>query len=276
MGRTTLPSMESQLEQSVILITGASAGIGTEFARQLAQPAKTLVLVARRKERLDALKTELEAKHSGLRVFVEPCDLADGTARLSMLDRVQDAVGTVDVLVNNAGLGTFGRFVEADWEKTEQVLRVNIDALVHLTHRLLPAMIAQGRGGVLNVSSGLGLQFMPGLASYVGTKHFVTGFTESLRLEVAGTGVVVSQLCPGPVTTEFGEVAEMKAADASSPLVLTAAQAAREGIAGFERNKALIVPGAMMRAAMAIGSLVPRPMSRALISPLARRLDSPN
>ena len=131
------------------------------------------------------------------------CDLSnlDETARL--LDEVAAEVGEVDVLVNNAGVGEFGAYDQMDWRRIGSMLTLNVSSLALLTHRLVGPMVARGRGGVLNISSGFGLGFSPGFAAYVGSKHFVTGFTEALRLDLSGTGVAVTQVCPGPVRTEF-------------------------------------------------------------------------
>nr|MCH9687639.1 SDR family NAD(P)-dependent oxidoreductase [Deltaproteobacteria bacterium] len=190
-----------------ILITGASSGIGEAIARQLAGRARRLVLVARRENRLQALASELQAARSGLTVEVRCCDLVDPAARQQLLDALS-ADAPIDVLVNNAGFGDQSLFERTRWDKLDRMVALNIAALTHLTHQLVPGMVERGRGGVLNVSSGFGLSWMPGLAVYIGTKHYVTGFTETLRAEVMGQGVAVSQVCPGPVITEFHDLTE--------------------------------------------------------------------
>ena len=182
-----------------VLITGASAGIGLELARQLAPRARALVLVARRAERLEGLKDELSAKHPGLVVRTEPCDLTDPNAVDALSGHQLEDFGAIDVLVNNAGAGIQGLYEKSDWERIYSLIRLNVVALALLTRRLVPAMVARHRGGVLNMNSGAGVAIMPGMAAYVGSKHFVTGFTETLRAELDGTGVVVSQALPGPV-----------------------------------------------------------------------------
>ncbi len=189
------------------MITGASSGIGEHMARQLASSAKILILVARRADRLETLANALRTDNSALTVEVRPCDLSDIRATEALATEALAKHGAVDVLINNAGLGDAGLVELADWTKVQRMLAVNIDALTLLTRLLLPAMVAQKRGGILNVSSGFGMTFMPGMSAYCGTKHFVTAFTEGLRLEMIGTGVVVSQVCPGPVKTEFEDVA---------------------------------------------------------------------
>src|SRR5690606_23219227 len=144
--------------------------------------------------RLEALATELRAGHPSLSVLVKGCDLLDRAQTDQVLGAIEAELGQVDVLINNAGFGDVSLFDLSSWEKNQRMIELNVTALTYLTHRLLPGMVARRRGGVLQVSSGFGLQFMPGFAAYVGTKHYVTGFTESLRIDVASHGVAVSQL----------------------------------------------------------------------------------
>ena len=265
--------MRPPLDRSTILITGASSGIGLELARQLAPRAGGLILVARRTERLEALRTELVGRRPDLVVSVQTCDLGDRAATDAMLARVEAEVGSIDVLINNAGMGDMGLFELADWDKVARMLELNVVALTHLTHRLLGGMSARGRGGVLQVSSGFGLEFLPGFAAYVGTKHYVTGFTEALGIEARGRGVVVSQLCPGPVATEFEELAgNFTGRKVPGWLELSAAECVRAGLRGFERGRALIVPGFAMKLLMLFGSLSPRWLKRLVYRPVAAQL----
>lgn len=247
-----------------ILVTGASSGIGREMARILAaQGAKSLVLVARREEQLEALKRELIQAHPNVAVYLYPCDLSDLTAIDHLLHFVSREVGAVDILINNAGMGDYTLFENASWAKTERMLKLNIMGLTYLTHKLIPPMIALGRGGVLNVSSVLGLVFMPGMSGYAATKHYVTAFTEGLRLELKGTGVLVGQVCPGPVETEFAEVAGNRSESDHAPswAMLGARQCAEEALQGFAAGKAMVVPGAMRWVAGLLG-LLPRQVKR--------------
>ena len=242
-----------------MLITGASSGIGMELARQLAGRARALVLVARRKERLQQLARELKDQTPELEVNVQSCDLADSEATEQMLEAVKRDVGPIDVLINNAGFGDLELFETSSWSKLQQMIRVNILALTQLTHSLLVSMLERGRGGILNVSSGFGLTYMPSVATYAGTKHYVTCFTEVLRMELRGTGVVVSQLCPGPVATEFLDVAGNPTGQDIPGLVeISATHCARVAIAGFLRGKALIVPGLVFSLLLWMGRLSPR------------------
>jgi short-subunit dehydrogenase len=253
---------DSLLDGGVVLVTGASSGIGAALARQLAGRAKVLILVARRQDRLQALAEELGPRS---RCELEAVDLSDPAQVDALAARVLARHGAVDVLVNNAGLGDIGLFERADLEKLDFMLRVNVQAVLRLTHALLPAMLKAGRGGILNVSSGFGLQFMPLAAAYVGTKHFLTGFTESLRLELVGTGVRVTQICPGPVKTEFEGMAGNPVGRSPPDVVqITAEHCARVAIRGLDRDRALVVPGALMSAVLGLGAWTPRWVLRLL------------
>jgi short-subunit dehydrogenase len=268
--------MRPPLQGARVLVTGASSGIGRELAVQLAPDAAALVLAARRKDRLDALRDELLGSHPALEVAVVPCDLATRAG----CDALVAAAGQVDVLVNNAGMGDIGMFDRARWDKTQQMLDINVTALAYLTHRYLPGMIARRRGGILNVSSGFGLEFMPAFAAYAGSKHFVSAFTECVRLEAREAGVVVSQVCPGPVDTEFEEVAGNFTGRKAPRLVrMSAADCVRWTLRAFRRGRALIVPGVVMNLVIALGALSPRWLKRALyglIAPKIRRLQAEN
>ncbi len=247
-----------------ILITGASSGIGEAIARQLAGRARRLVLVARRADRLDALATELRAQRSGLLVEVRCCDLVDAEQRQQLLDALADDA-PVDVLVNNAGFGDQSLFDRTRWDKLDRMVSLNITALTHLTHGLLPGMVERGRGGVLNISSGFGLSWLPGLAVYIGTKHYVTGFTETLRAEVRDQGIAVTQVCPGPVMTEFHDLTENTTGQRPPKFVaISAQQCASEALDGFERGGALVVPGFILRNLLRLHAVTPRWLWRVL------------
>jgi uncharacterized protein len=272
-----LPTMRPPIDGGTVLITGASSGIGRALARELAPRAGALVLVARRGDRLQQLADELTAAHPKLAVHVQPCDLTDRAATDDMLEAVTRTAGTVDVLINNAGLGQMGSFDRSDWAHLARMIDVNVTALAQLTHRLVPGMVERGRGGVLNVSSGFGLEFMPGFAGYVGTKHFVSAFSESLRLDVRSRGVVVTHLCPGPVETEFIEVMGNPLRRPPPSLVrLSAERCAQIALRGFEADRAMVVPGVLMRMVLALGAVSPRWLKRLVyrpIGPLMRRAE---
>jgi uncharacterized protein len=272
-GRRTFCRVKSSIDKGVVIVTGASSGIGRAFAERIAPRASVLVLVARRKDRLDALKDELLARCPDLRVLVEECDVTHRGAVDAMLERVERDGGPVDVLVNNAGFGDLGVFDRADWNKTERMIDLNVTSLLYLTHRLVRGMVERGRGGILNVSSGFGLTFLPGLATYIGTKHFVSGFTEALRLDLAGTGVVVTQVCPGPVKTEFNDtVGNFTGMNVPSIVEISADRCARAGIAAFDRRRPLVVPGILIWILISLGTMTPRFLLRLVYWPVARML----
>ena len=262
--------MRPPVDDGVILLTGASSGIGAEMAKILAVRASGLALVARREALLQELAQTLRERKPGLIVTVHPCDLADPVARAEMVDAVEAAHGRIDVLINNAGLGDIGVFGDSDWKKNQLMIDVNITALLYLTHRVLPDMLKRGKGGILNISSGFGLTWMPLLSAYVGSKHFVTGFSESLRAELHGTGVVVTQVCPGPVATEFEQVAGNPTGQSVPGIVeLTAEQCAVSAINGFSRGRAMVVPGFVPSIMIGLGRLSPAWLLRLIYAPLA-------
>ncbi|PYJ32881.1 MAG: hypothetical protein DME88_09545, partial [Verrucomicrobia bacterium] len=190
------------------LITGASAGIGREFARQLAGRAQSMILVARREDRLAELREELQLQHPNVRIRLRNVNLADLVQLKELMEWLDRESIDVDVLVNNAGLGDSGLFARSDSIRNEQMTLVNVVALTSLTRHVLPQMIAKRRGSILNVSSSAGFLPVPGSAVYAATKAYVTSFSEALRAELHGTGVSVCALCPGPVRTEFQQVAK--------------------------------------------------------------------
>ncbi len=258
-----------------VLITGASAGIGRELAFEFAPRAKTLVLVARRLDRLEKLRDELLERHSQLKVVALGADLSDEGGISLLLGTVAEQAGNVDVLVNNAGLGDSVLFDRSDWTRTRQLLRTNILAVAQLTSALVPGMVERRRGGVLNIGSGAGLTVMPNAAAYVASKHFVAGFSEALRADLCGTGVTVTQVCPGPVDSEFDQVAGSVGGMAGAPpkfFRISAAQCARDALAGFERGDAIVFPGRAYRFAMRLLPFIPAGMRRKQAAKTAVRL----
>ena len=266
--------MRPRIKNATILITGASAGIGRELARQLARRAGTLILVARRADRLEELRAELQKKKPGLTVHLEPCDLSEPVAIEAMLASVANNVGAVDILINNAGVGDQALYDRADWTRIHRMIQVNVVALALLTHHLVPSMVARGRGGILNIGSGAGWALMPGGATYAATKHFVDGFTETLRLELQGTGVVVTQVLPGPVDTEFNEAAGIQRFAGGPPqfIRVSVRQCAREAIQGFERGRPVVLPGLAYRTMMRALDVMPRSVQRLILRDSARQL----
>src|SRR5207253_2538906 len=194
------------LDYCSAVITGASAGIGREFARQLGSRAKLLVLVARRRDRLEQLRTELVAKNPGLRIDIHEVDLSNLEQTMQLAALLANE--PIDLLINNAGLGDHGSFATADPIRVNDQVQVNVLALTALTRALLPRMIAQRRGAILNISSSAGFLPLTDIAVYAATKAYVTSFSEAIRAETRGSGITVTALCPGPVHTEFGQVAD--------------------------------------------------------------------
>jgi short-subunit dehydrogenase len=221
------------------LITGASSGIGEQFARQLSARGHDLILVARREERLRALADELPGTAHAV-----PCDLANEVDKLP--DRVRELGLDVDLLVNNAGFGTYGPFVDGDAAHDADQIRVNCEALVTLTHAFLPAIVERDRGGVINVCSTAGFQPIPYEAIYSATKAFALHFTEALNEELRGTGVRVLAVNPGPVPTEWQAVAGHDDLP-SVPGKIEADQVVAESLAAYDRGRRSIVPGRTIR-----------------------------
>ncbi|WP_437677380.1 SDR family NAD(P)-dependent oxidoreductase [Sorangium sp. So ce131] len=267
------PRGGSPIDRGVVLITGASSGIGRALAREVAARARALVLVARRQDRLEALRAELVAARPALTVLVYGCDVADRAAVDAMLRAAAVEVGEIDVLVNNAGSGDLGVYDLSAWPRAEQMIALNVTALAYLTHRLVGPMVSRGRGAIANVSSGFGLTFGPGMAAYIGTKHFVTSFTEALRLDLAGTGVRVTQVCPGPVQTEFNEVAgNFTGLEPPALLSISPERCARALVRAIDRGRALVVPGVVAWLVVHLGVLCPRWLLRLAYRPIARAL----
>jgi uncharacterized protein len=225
------------------LITGASRGIGEQLARALARSISDLILVARGHARLETLAAELTRKHA-VRVHVWPEDLSRPDAADRIAQRLRDAQLTLDVLVNNAGVGTSGAFADSDPAEQERMIVLNVLALTRVTRALLPHLIASKRGAILNIASTAGLQPVPHLAVYAATKAFVLSFSQALRNELADVGVTVTTLCPGPTRTDFIALAGAEGSKLFAPARLLAAdRVARAGLAGLARRRALVIPG---------------------------------
>jgi uncharacterized protein len=247
------------------LITGASAGIGREFARQVASRSRSLILVARREQKLNELRDELRQAHPNLIVHVQETDLADSVQLRNLIIWLDREKIDVDLLINNAGLGDIGSFVTSDSLRNEQIMLVNIVALTSLIGYLLPQMIRRKHGGILNVSSSAGFLPMPGFAVYAASKAYVTSFSEALRAEVRGTGVSVCTLCPGPVHTEFQEIAKRPEgpAETGPELVYVAPErVVRDALRALEADRPLVIPGFAMKLSMFLVRITPMPILR--------------
>lgn len=225
------------------LVTGASAGIGEQLAWLFARHGNDLVLVARREQRLEELAREMKAE-TGVTAHVAAVDLAAPNGARRLYEEIGRRGIEVEYLVNNAGFGTFGPFVETDPDETMRLVRLNIAALTELTALLLPPMVARHSGRVLNVASAAAFQPGPLMATYYASKAYVLHLSEALNEELEGTGVSVTALCPGPVRTEFQQVAGME----TSGLVLNkrligVEEVAQAGYDAMMRGKPMVVPG---------------------------------
>lgn len=228
---------------ATVLITGASSGIGLELARLFARDGYDLVLVARSVDKLDRLGAELERKH-GIRSRSVGADLAAPDAPGAIVETLRQTAVRVDVLVNNAGFGIYGPFATTELRSALDLLQVNVIALTHLTRLLVPEMLARRAGRILNVASTAGFQPSPFLAVYAASKAYVLSFSEALGEELAGTGVTVTTLCPGPTVTGFQARAGMEGVRLfRSALLMDAAPVARAGYDGLMRGRRLVVPG---------------------------------
>ncbi|MHA3770936.1 SDR family NAD(P)-dependent oxidoreductase [Verrucomicrobiota bacterium sgz303538] len=252
------------------LITGASSGIGREIARQLAPQARELILVARRMERLEELRTELS--RPGLTVQCHSVDVADPKQLDDLVRTLKASDKHVDFLINNAGVGDHGLFEQSDWDRVKAMLDINIQALTQLTHAIVPQLVQSRRGAILNVSSIASFLPLPKMAVYAATKAYVTSFSEGLRAELRGTGVSVTALCPGPVDTEFFNIAERPEATETMPtpefFKVPVEQVAREALEGVLRDRARVVPGMLVWLIMTCAALIPIAVLRLF---LARR-----
>lgn len=225
------------------LVTGASSGIGAELARLHGQRGGDLVLVARRRDRLEALKAELEQAHQ-VAVHVIAKDLSESEAPQQIFDEVASSGIRVDYLINNAGFGNHGLFHEQDWAKNAAMIRVNVTALAALTRLFVSGMIERGHGRILNVASMAGFLAGPLQAVYYATKAFVVSLSEGIANELTGTGVTVTALCPGPTETEFVEHADMEGVRLFAKSA-TAREVAEAGYEAMLKGKTIIVPGFM-------------------------------
>ncbi len=265
--------MSPPIDDSVCVVTGASSGIGLELARLLAPRVRVLVLVARRVDRLEALAKDLGQGSRHTTIEVRSADLSDVDQVRTLAEGLIADHGGVDILVNNAGLGDFDLFECCPEDKLLGMLMVNMVGLTLLTRLLLPGMVERRSGGILNTSSSFGLVWMPGFSTYAATKQYVTAFSDGLRCELLGTGVTVTQLCPGPVRTEFVEVAGNKTSeDVPSFLEIDAWWCAEKALEGFEKGRAMVIPGMVMKLVTWVGSWTPRAVMRVFMGLVGRYL----
>ena len=246
----------------IVLITGASAGLGAEFARQLSRRGQRLVLAARRKDRLDALAAEV-----GNARTVE-IDLSGPGAAARLVEDVEAAGETIDTLINNAGFGLRGKFVDLDASREREMIDLNCGALTDLCRAVVPGMIERKRGAILNVASTAAFQPGPKMAVYFATKAYVLSFTEALHEELKPHGIKVSALCPGPTRTEFGDVAGIASLGSFERLSMDAGPVVRAGIEGLDTNRAVIIPGASNKVGAWSTRFAPRSVVRKIAGSL--------
>ena len=246
----------------VALITGASAGLGVEFARQLAKRGHRLVLAARRKDRLDALVAELGNARA------VAIDLGEAGSAAKLVANIEAAGETIGLLVNNAGFGLRGKFAELDSAREREMIDLNIGALTDLCRGVAPGMIERRSGAILNVASTAAFQPGPNMAVYFATKAYVLSFTEALHEELKPHGIKVSALCPGPTRTEFGAVAGFGDGGSFDRIAMDAATVVRLGLEGLDKNRAVVVTGALNKIGAASTRFVPRPIVRKIAGSL--------
>lgn len=255
------------------VITGASSGLGAEFARQLAPQAKALVLIARREPELTALAEELQRGHPAIRIITVPCDLADAEHRNQLPGQLSSLGLRVNVLINSAGVGDYGAFADGIWPRIAPMLDVNVTALTHLTHLFLPDLKTHAPSGILNVSSLAGELPIPDFAVYAAGKAYVSRFSEALRLELRAERISVTALCPGPVKTGFGTVAERpgETTPKMSAAYQTKEHVVRAALRALSRGRARVFPGFIVRATSLLVSLLPMPLLRAIMARRPRK-----
>ncbi|MDQ3640785.1 MAG: SDR family oxidoreductase [Actinomycetota bacterium] len=253
----------------VALVTGASSGIGRAIAVQLAVDGSDLIVVARRRDRLEALAEELRAAH-GVKVDVMVADVTVPEQLATIEDRLRGGSPPVDLLVNNAGAGGQGAFAEIPLEWQESQIRLNVLAPVRLTHAALEQMLPRGRGGVLNVSSIAGLQPMPNVATYAATKAYLSSFSHALHEEVRQKGVSVTALLPGFTRTEFHDAGGMNRSIVPGAVWMSAEVVARSALRAVARGRAQCVPGLLYRVLTGISNVTPWSVSRRVLGAVLR------
>ena len=247
------------MSRPVTLITGASAGLGAEFAKQCTKRDEPLVLVARRRDRLEALAADI-----GGAPHILAADLAQPGAAASLIAEIEAEGLSVGTLINNAGFGLAGKFADRPLARLGEMIDLNITALVELCHLALPAMQARGDGAILNVASTAAFVPGPNMAVYYASKAFVLSFTEALHHELKGTGIRVTALCPGPTESEFSVVAESRSATLER-MKGPADAVVRAGLEGLDRNQAVVVPGWKNKMTASMPRFLPRATVRKLV-----------
>ena len=255
--------LTSFAEKPMAVVTGASSGIGRHIARRLAQDGMDLTLVARRQDRLEALRAEL-VSGAGVEVYVVAVDLSERSSSEQIVTDLNRYGRTVDILVNCAGFGSWGPFVDQDVDRELSMIDVNISALVHLTGLILPQMVARNKGQILNIASMASFQPGPGMATYYASKAFVLSFSEALSHELRGTKVSVTSHCPGATMTEFGGVAGNSQSRLFALRVVSAEDAADHAYDMMKKGRTVAIHGLLNKLTVFIQRFVPRGWVRAI------------
>ncbi len=253
--------------EKTALVTGASAGLGTELSRLFAADGHDVVLVARRRDKLEALAAEIEKTH-GVRATVFAEDLNDAAGPSRIARDLADRGIAIEFLVNNAGFGTTGAFAELDLARELAMIQVNVTALVHLTRLLLPPMVARKSGRILNIGSTAGFQPGPFMAGYYASKAFVNSFTEALSYELKATGVTATVSCPGATATEFSHVAGNEKSRLFQMATMSAPEVAAYSYRAMMRGAAIAIPGLRNRIGLQSLRLAPRSAVRRMAAAL--------
>ena len=252
-----------------VLITGASSGIGYEFAKIYAKKGYNLVITARRKNNLDRIKQELESFDTAICVDIIVLDLSKQNSAKELYEVVKQRGILIDILINNAGFGVYGNFIETDIEKEIDMIELNIKSLVVLTKLFLKDMVSRNNGTIINVASTAAFQPGPLMSVYYASKSFVLSFTEAIRNEVRDTNVNISVLCPGPTDTEFEKSASLEESSLFTKLkVMKPEKVAIIGYKGVNRNKSVIIPGILNNILITFNKIIPR----ALVINIVRKL----
>ena len=252
-----------------VLITGASSGIGYEFAKIYAKKGYNLVITARRKNNLDRIKQELESFDTAICVDIIVLDLSKQNSAKELYEVVKQRGILIDTLINNAGFGVYGNFIETDIEKEIDMIELNIKSLVVLTKLFLKDMVSRNNGTIINVASTAAFQPGPLMSVYYASKSFVLSFTEAIRNEVRDTNVNISVLCPGPTDTEFEKSASLEESSLFTKLkVMKPEKVAIIGYKGINRNKSVIIPGILNNILITFNKIIPR----ALVINIVRKL----
>ncbi|MBS4803308.1 MAG: SDR family oxidoreductase [Clostridium sp.] len=249
--------------RSVALITGATTGIGYELAKLYAKDKINLILVARNDEKLREVKEELSLYD--IMVYTISLDLAEDNSCEKVLDFVNKNNLSVDILINNAGMGSFGYLSEIEMEKELKLIDVNIRALTEITKIFLPIMIGHGEGAIMNVASTAAFCAGPKMATYYASKAYVLNFTEALYEELRDTEIKISCLCPGPVKTSFQEKSGIRKNEAAKKALMTAKEVAKVAYKDFNKGKLIIVPGFKNKIIILLNKFIPRSLSRKII-----------